>query len=468
MSSTSNGGHTVTVSKIDLERSLEEYEPWIRAYCARRVEPDAVDDVVHDTIVAARERPEPMPDGHPLLPWLYGIAHRVAQLRRYAIGPATRAEATDRVLAASMQLDEPGREILWLSAWEALSVDDVSVVLDLPPDAVRRELDRAGTRLAAELGRSDRTATAWARPPGDPGDVIGRRDDAIGAPHGDDVVAVLAEANPVSIIGRPAGSSQHVRSIVDLDRGIAGDDDADETPPRGRARWPLLVTACAVLVVASIVAMSAGGPDAVDDAAPSPPATLRIPELLPPLSVEIELAERFITAVNARDLASIARAGADELTLDGGNFDDTRLDDLSLLLDWHDALGWRWDDVRCEAWDHWYPVTCDVVERNRLTEFSGGERPARIFFMIDDDEITWVGVASETANYRMSAFLPFVRWTREHHPADVEHLWIATGLSYEQVVSVESIELLDRFVTEYTSTRAATAAAPTPTAAGTS
>ncbi len=57
--------------------------------------------------------------------------------------------------------------------------------------------------------------------------------------------------------------------------------------------------------------------------------------------------------------------------------------------------------------------------------------------------------APETADYRTKAFLPFVNWVRADHPDDVEQLWITTGLSYEHLVSEESVDLLDRLLDEY-------------------
>ena len=71
------------------------YEPVLR-YAARRVAPEAVQDVVAETFLIAWRRRGQL-DGDPL-PWLYGIARRVAANtrrgsdRRTALGERLRAK----------------------------------------------------------------------------------------------------------------------------------------------------------------------------------------------------------------------------------------------------------------------------------------------------------------------------------------------------------------------------------------
>jgi RNA polymerase sigma factor (sigma-70 family) len=134
------------------------------AYAARRVSGDGVADVVAETFAIAWRRFDQVPE-HPL-PWLLGVARRVAanqrrgQRRRDALVervsiqplPALQADAgVARVLEALADLPERDREVLRLAAWDGLSAAEAAQVLGCTATAYRLRLHRARRKLAARL-----------------------------------------------------------------------------------------------------------------------------------------------------------------------------------------------------------------------------------------------------------------------------------------------------------------------------
>ncbi|MEV5749949.1 RNA polymerase sigma factor [Actinoallomurus sp. NPDC052308] len=150
----------------------------LRGYVARRLGPDAADDVVADTfLIAFRRR-----SGYDLsrtdaAPWLYGIAtnligeRRRAEVRMYrayarsgtdpvaAEGHAQRvaevvsAQAEGSRLAAALaSLKKRDRDTLLLHTWGDLSYEEVARALDVPVGTVRSRLNRARRKLRASLG----------------------------------------------------------------------------------------------------------------------------------------------------------------------------------------------------------------------------------------------------------------------------------------------------------------------------
>ena len=150
----------------------ERLAPAIRAYAARRVERDAVDDVVAETFaIAWRRLPR---EGDPL-PWLYGVARRVVhghrrsvarrgallvKLRGRGADPAPDpADLVDRdpVLAAAFAtLSERDREAIRLVAWEHLDLAAAARAAGCSPGAFKVRLSRARTRLRAALEHVER------------------------------------------------------------------------------------------------------------------------------------------------------------------------------------------------------------------------------------------------------------------------------------------------------------------------
>jgi RNA polymerase sigma-70 factor, ECF subfamily len=156
----------------DPRRDFEEmfnacYEPVYR-YAARRVAPEAVHDVVSETFLVAWRRYEEL-RGEPL-PWLLGIARRVAatqrrgSARRDALherlrttnapaGEAGEARMGDSQLALALAtLSERDREALTLVAWDGLDHRTAASVMGCSTGSLTVRLHRARRRLARALG----------------------------------------------------------------------------------------------------------------------------------------------------------------------------------------------------------------------------------------------------------------------------------------------------------------------------
>lgn len=164
------------------ERDFEEifnacYEP-VRRYAARRVAPEAVQDVVSETFLAAWRRRGEL-DGE-ALPWLLGIARRVCSTQRR--GSARREALRVRLLAeptalgarvgdagghdphasaaggcdpqlvhALASLRERDREALMLVAWDGLDHRTAAAVMGCTTGSLTVRLHRARRRLARAL-----------------------------------------------------------------------------------------------------------------------------------------------------------------------------------------------------------------------------------------------------------------------------------------------------------------------------
>lgn len=145
----------------------------IRDFCRRRVERDAVDDVVAETFLTAWRRIGEVPTGDLGKLWLYGVAYRMignqwrgaARRRRLhdrlrvvdggaaAVVDDTVVIADQRrlVLEAAARLNERDAEVLRLAAWEQLSTSDIAQVLGIAPNAVKQRLHRAKQHLGREF-----------------------------------------------------------------------------------------------------------------------------------------------------------------------------------------------------------------------------------------------------------------------------------------------------------------------------
>jgi RNA polymerase sigma-70 factor, ECF subfamily len=157
----------------------------VTAYAARRVPNDGVPDVVAETFAVAWRRLDRVPD-HPL-PWLLGVARRVAANQRRSqrrhdalavkaaaqVSPAASSENNaepNAVLDALRDLPDRDREALTLAAWESLSAAEAAQVLGCSATAYRIRLHRARKKLAARLeltaapGDRERTLRPTLRP----------------------------------------------------------------------------------------------------------------------------------------------------------------------------------------------------------------------------------------------------------------------------------------------------------------
>jgi RNA polymerase sigma-70 factor, ECF subfamily len=172
----------VSDSPSDFERVFNEcYAPVLR-YVARRVAADAVQDVVSDTFLVAWRRREEL-RGEPL-PWLLGIARRVAatqrrgsqrrdalqeRLRAQPPPPATigAVEARDPRLAQALAfLPERDREALMLIAWDGLDHRTAARVMGCSTGSLTVRLHRARRRLARVLEQDETCEQALAEQTG--------------------------------------------------------------------------------------------------------------------------------------------------------------------------------------------------------------------------------------------------------------------------------------------------------------
>jgi RNA polymerase sigma factor (sigma-70 family) len=157
--------------------------PEIQRYVTRRLGPDAAEDVVAETFLAAfRQR-----SGYDLTrgdarPWLYGIAtnlighHRRSETRllralaRTGHEPHTEpftdrvdaevsAGATGKLLAQALaKLPAPHRDTLLLVAWGDMTYEQAARALDVPVGTVRSRVSRARKSVRRALGDVDPSA----------------------------------------------------------------------------------------------------------------------------------------------------------------------------------------------------------------------------------------------------------------------------------------------------------------------
>lgn len=187
MSPPSTDGTIVVASVADPERFgalVERHHPAVHRYLARRIGTDAADDLAAETFAVAFRRRETY-DGRPeALPWLLGIATRLAQRRRrdevralraYSrtgvdpFSPSVDAATDDRLDAQALAPQLAGalaamranhREALLLCAVGGLSPDEAARALDVPPATVRSWLFRARATARRHLPAPSTTALA--------------------------------------------------------------------------------------------------------------------------------------------------------------------------------------------------------------------------------------------------------------------------------------------------------------------
>lgn len=170
----------VRLSLSDSERFAElfhRHAPRIQRYVARRLGPDAVDDIVAETfLLAFRQRATYDQTREDALPWLYGIAtnligrHRRAETRLYralartGTDPVTASftdlsnervtagAASRRLAVALADLSAAYRDTLLLVAWGDLSYEEAAAALGVPAGTVRSRISRARAALRRKLG----------------------------------------------------------------------------------------------------------------------------------------------------------------------------------------------------------------------------------------------------------------------------------------------------------------------------
>ena len=148
--------------------------PAVWRFVARRAWPDAVDDIVAETFLAAWRRFDDLPSD--ALPWLLNAAgkclanHRRGAVRAESLKARLAAEAapvpadvtTQRferaaLLRASASLPDTERALLMLTDWDGLPVRRAAQALGISSPAASARVYRARRKLraalAAELGR---------------------------------------------------------------------------------------------------------------------------------------------------------------------------------------------------------------------------------------------------------------------------------------------------------------------------
>jgi RNA polymerase sigma factor (sigma-70 family) len=143
----------------------------VQRYVARRVAPEAVQDVVADTFLTAWRRYGEL-RGEPL-PWLLGIARRTAAnyrrggARRDALrtrlsnepaapGPRDLGDDDPHVAAALATLSERDREALTLVAWDGLEHRVAAMVMGCSSGAFTVRVHRARRKLEHALTSEER------------------------------------------------------------------------------------------------------------------------------------------------------------------------------------------------------------------------------------------------------------------------------------------------------------------------
>ncbi|KFG00476.1 RNA polymerase sigma70 factor [Streptomyces scabiei] len=162
----------------------DRYADTVHRYAARRLGPEAAEDLMAETFVTAFQRRHTYDmERADARPWLFGIAtnlvrrHRRAEARRFralarlpapveheeavADRAVARAGATGvrRELAAALAgLSARHRDVVLLVAWAGLDYEEAARALDVPVGTIRSRLNRARGRLREALGGSDPTA----------------------------------------------------------------------------------------------------------------------------------------------------------------------------------------------------------------------------------------------------------------------------------------------------------------------
>jgi RNA polymerase sigma factor (sigma-70 family) len=165
----------VSEPREHFERVYQDCYEAVHRYAARRVAPEAIQDVVSETFMTAWRRFGDL-NGEPL-PWLLGIArrtaanHRRSGSRRVALHerlsaeqwntPCSGLDDRDPSLAAALAtLSERDREALVLVAWDGLEHRVAASVMGCSTGAFTVRLHRARHKLERALARDQTSAIA--------------------------------------------------------------------------------------------------------------------------------------------------------------------------------------------------------------------------------------------------------------------------------------------------------------------
>ncbi|MEV7210587.1 MULTISPECIES: sigma-70 family RNA polymerase sigma factor [unclassified Streptomyces] len=157
----------------------------VSRYVARRLDTGEVEEVVAEVFTVAWRRRAELP--HTPLPWLYGVARNClanavrgqGRRRRLLARLGNDDAAHGRHITSGPEAEPPGgwvhealarlsakdQEVLRLTAWEELGVDELAVALGCGSRAASMRLHRARVRLRTEIDRmGPAPATAPHRP----------------------------------------------------------------------------------------------------------------------------------------------------------------------------------------------------------------------------------------------------------------------------------------------------------------
>ncbi|MFF5493948.1 RNA polymerase sigma factor [Streptomyces aquilus] len=166
----------------DFAAAYREHYWAVSRYVARRLDGRThdVEEVVAEVFTVAWRRRADLPSTP--LPWLYGVARNC--LANAVRGHGRRRRLVDRLgndhtargrhIEAGPDAETPGawvhdalarlspadQEVLRLTAWEELGIEEVAVVLGCGRRAASMRLHRARRRLRAEIDRMGPTITA--------------------------------------------------------------------------------------------------------------------------------------------------------------------------------------------------------------------------------------------------------------------------------------------------------------------
>jgi RNA polymerase sigma-70 factor (ECF subfamily) len=174
MASMRERGRDVTPARGDLDQLVRTHAPALSKH-VRYVYPFVdVDEVVSQTFVVAWQHFDAIPVGAEAV-WLRAVTRRVvanyrrgerrwhALTDRFAqLTPMPQILAPDNpehlelqaVVSAIDTLSEADRQVLLMMALEELSTEDLATVLDVRPNAAKKRLSRARTRLRGALSDS--------------------------------------------------------------------------------------------------------------------------------------------------------------------------------------------------------------------------------------------------------------------------------------------------------------------------
>jgi RNA polymerase sigma-70 factor (ECF subfamily) len=151
------------------ERVMRDVVEPVRRYLARRTDEATADDVLSETLVVLWRRIDDVPDD--AIAWAIGVARlQLANAKRAAMrqnrlfvrvatvdppqaAPDHADSTTGYILDAIGRLRPIEAEIVRLSVWEDLDLEQIARVLDISVNAATIRLHRARKKLRDELGK---------------------------------------------------------------------------------------------------------------------------------------------------------------------------------------------------------------------------------------------------------------------------------------------------------------------------